>query len=59
VAAAWPPADELSAAKLFSTKAAGYGSLLLLTYFSLAAAYCLCFMPFKRDTLLYGSKKTE
>ncbi|KXZ48950.1 hypothetical protein GPECTOR_24g240 [Gonium pectorale] len=57
--ATYPPTDEKAAAKLFSTKAAGYGTFVLLVYFSLAAVYCMCYMPFKQDTLLYGSKKEQ
>ncbi|GFR52728.1 hypothetical protein Agub_g15282 [Astrephomene gubernaculifera] len=51
--------EETAAAKLFSAKAAGYGSFVLLLYFSAAAIWCMCNMPFKRDTLLYGSKKDQ
>lgn len=55
----YPPADEAAAAKIFSAKAAGYGGFILLLYFMLGGIYCLCNMPFKKDSLLYGSKKTE
>eukprot|EP00197_Chlamydomonas_leiostraca_P007208 CAMPEP_0202865466 /NCGR_PEP_ID=MMETSP1391-20130828/6069_1 /ASSEMBLY_ACC=CAM_ASM_000867 /TAXON_ID=1034604 /ORGANISM="Chlamydomonas leiostraca, Strain SAG 11-49" /LENGTH=350 /DNA_ID=CAMNT_0049545313 /DNA_START=21 /DNA_END=1073 /DNA_ORIENTATION=+ len=58
-AASFPGADEEAQARLFSAKAAGYGAFILLLYFLLAGTYCLCNMPFKRDTLLYGSKKQE
>jgi hypothetical protein len=59
LAATYPPDDEDTAARQFSVKAAGYGSFILLLYFSLAAVWCMCNMPFKRDTLLYGSKKDQ
>lgn len=44
---AWPgtPEQEALAAKMFSAKAAGYGSFILLLYFSLAAIWCMCYMP--------------
>jgi len=55
----WPPADEAEQAKKFSTKAAAYGSFIFLLYFSLAAVWCMCFMPMKKDTMLFGAKKTD
>ena len=58
-AASFPAANEVLQAKQFSAKAAGYGAFILLLYFSLAALYCMCFMPFKQDTLLFGAKKTD
>ncbi|EFJ43045.1 hypothetical protein VOLCADRAFT_106980 [Volvox carteri f. nagariensis] len=59
LAATFPDADEKTQAQLFSVKAAGYGSFILLLYFTLASIWCMCNMPFKRDTLLYGSKKEQ
>jgi hypothetical protein len=59
---AWPPADDAAAAaaaKTFSAKAAGYGTFILLLYFSFAGVFFMCFMPLKNDSLLYGSKKTD
>ncbi|GLI68550.1 hypothetical protein VaNZ11_013012 [Volvox africanus] len=62
LAATFPNPDlaaQTQDAKLFSVKAAGYGSFVLLLYFTLAAIWCMCNMPFKKDTLLYGSKKEQ
>ena len=53
----FPPEDQKAASKSFSTKAAGYGAFILILYFSLAAIWCMCFMPIKHDTLLFGAKK--
>lgn len=58
-AVTFPDVDEETQARLFSVKAAGYGSFILLVYFTLAAIWCMCNMPFKQDTLLYGSKKDQ
>lgn len=58
-ATSFPGVYEDQSAKVFSAKAAGYGAFILLVYFSFAAVYCLCYMPFKQDTLLYGGKKQE
>uniref|UniRef100_A0A7R9W1R6 DUF7794 domain-containing protein n=1 Tax=Chlamydomonas euryale TaxID=1486919 RepID=A0A7R9W1R6_9CHLO len=55
----WPPADQAAASKTFSTKAAAYCTFLLMLYFSLAAVWCMCNMPFKPDTMLFGAKKYE
>ncbi len=33
------------------------GAFILLVYFIAAGLYCMCNMPFKRDTLLWGAKK--
>ncbi|KAG2491316.1 hypothetical protein HYH03_010322 [Edaphochlamys debaryana] len=57
--AVFPPVDQVAASKQFSAKAAGYAAFVLLLYFSLAAVWCMCNMPFKQDTLLYGSKKDQ
>uniref|UniRef100_A0A7S0UR82 DUF7794 domain-containing protein n=1 Tax=Polytomella parva TaxID=51329 RepID=A0A7S0UR82_9CHLO len=51
--------DEAAEAKMFTTKAAGYGSFILLLYFGLAGVYCMCYMPLKKDTLLYASGKKD
>ncbi|MEW5300210.1 MAG: hypothetical protein WDW36_003156 [Sanguina aurantia] len=51
--------DEDVTARRFSTKAAGYGAFLILLYFSMAAIYCMCFMPIKKDSLLYGTTKKQ
>ncbi|KAL6746170.1 hypothetical protein V8C86DRAFT_1562677 [Haematococcus lacustris] len=57
--AAWLAGDELLMSKTFAAKAAGYGAFIIVLYFLLAGVYCLTFMPFKRDTLLFGSQKQE
>ncbi|MEW5311322.1 MAG: hypothetical protein WDW38_003049 [Sanguina aurantia] len=51
--------DEDVTARRFSTKAAGYGAFLILLYFSMAAIYCMCFMPIKKDSLLFGTTKKQ
>lgn len=55
----WPPVDQKAASKSFASKAAGYGSFILILYFSLAAVWCMCFMPIKHDTLLFGAAKKD
>ncbi|KAJ9514116.1 hypothetical protein QJQ45_002208 [Haematococcus lacustris] len=57
--AAWLAGDELLMSKTFAAKAAGYGAFIIVLYFLLAGVYCLTFMPFKRDTLLFGSQKQD
>jgi hypothetical protein len=46
-------------ARRFSVKATSYGTFILLLYFSLAAVYCMCYMPFKQDSLLYVKTKSD
>lgn len=46
-------------AQKFSTRAAAFGSFVIILYFSLAALYCMCNMPFKQDTLLYTRAKVD
>lgn len=52
-------ADDPASGKGFATKAAGYGTGLLLLYFTFASIYCMCTMKFKQDTLLYGRSKAD
>lgn len=47
-APAWYADDEEKQAKMFTAKAAGYGSFLILVYFLLAAMVCLCTMRNKK-----------
>ena len=44
---------------MFTAKACGYGGFILTLYFALAAVWCMCFMPMKEDTMLFGAKKHE
>jgi hypothetical protein len=46
-------------ARVFSSKAAGYGAALILVYFSIAAVFCMCNMNIKQDTLLYTRAKVD
>jgi hypothetical protein len=55
----YPPEDQSKASKTFTTKACAYGGFILLLYFSLAAVWCMCNMPMKQDTLLFGAQKRE
>ncbi|KAG1668591.1 hypothetical protein FOA52_007326 [Chlamydomonas sp. UWO 241] len=55
----WPPTDQVAASKKFASKAAAYGGFLVVLYFSIAAVWCMVYMPFKQDTLLFGAKKQE
>lgn len=55
----WLPADQAAASKQFTSKAAAYGAFILLLYFSLAGVWCMCNMPFKQDSMLFGAKKYE
>lgn len=58
-APAHPPTTWWRQAKKFSRNAAAYAAFIIVLYFSMAAVWCMCYMPFKHDTLLYGSKKAE
>eukprot|EP00200_Dunaliella_tertiolecta_P003605 CAMPEP_0202349112 /NCGR_PEP_ID=MMETSP1126-20121109/6743_1 /ASSEMBLY_ACC=CAM_ASM_000457 /TAXON_ID=3047 /ORGANISM="Dunaliella tertiolecta, Strain CCMP1320" /LENGTH=378 /DNA_ID=CAMNT_0048940875 /DNA_START=86 /DNA_END=1222 /DNA_ORIENTATION=+ len=55
----WYKNDEAAQSQLFAAKAAGYGSFILVLYFLLGATLCLCNMRSKKDTLLYGNKKSD
>lgn len=57
--APFPPLDQNLASKTFTTKAAGFGAFIIILYFSLAAVWCMCYMPIKHDTLLFGAKKNN
>ncbi|KAG2450712.1 hypothetical protein HYH02_004550 [Chlamydomonas schloesseri] len=59
LSATFPGPDQVAESKNFSAKAAGYGAFILLLYFLLAGVWCMCNMPFKQDTLLYGSTKKD
>ncbi len=43
----------------FGNSAAAFGAALLLLWFAMGAIYCMCNMPFKQDTLLYGRSKAD
>lgn len=58
-AAAFPPVDQAAAKRVWTAKVAGLGGFLIILYFLLAGIWCLCFMPIKHDTLLFGAKKNE
>ncbi|KAG2438097.1 hypothetical protein HXX76_005706 [Chlamydomonas incerta] len=59
LSATYPGPDEVAQSKQFASKAAAYGAFILLLYFLLAGVWCMCNMPFKQDTLLYGSTKKD
>jgi hypothetical protein len=49
--------EEASAA--FANRATAFSAALLLIWFAFSAIYCMCTMPFKQDTLLYGRSKSD
>lgn len=52
--------DEAAQAKRFTRNAAAFGGFLILLYGAMAAFYCMCFMPFKADSLLgLGTGKSD
>lgn len=53
------PPDDDDSMRVFTTKATAYGAFIIITYFSLAAVYCMCTMKFKQDSLLYSRTKTD
>jgi len=55
----YPPMNQTAAAQIFTAKACGYGAFILLLYFGIAAIWCMCFMPMKQDTMLFGAKKQD
>ncbi|GAX78820.1 hypothetical protein CEUSTIGMA_g6257.t1 [Chlamydomonas eustigma] len=55
----YPPTNQTAAAQIFTAKACGYGAFILLLYFGIAAIWCMCFMPLKQDTMLFGAKKQD